>query len=212
MLPAQVYQVITLTADIFLFLFVGYFVISLYKREKALRDKETKLDTDYHRVVDDALTKERRILDDATHEADQIITGANYIKHNSQLTVDQAIERVVTELKQETGTTAKSFLDTYTASLQHVTMQSLVDFQQIVKTLETDLEQQIKDFHSSLLPGLEKELNEYKAMRMKQTDEAVIRIVQKASQEILNRSMSLDDHHAILTASLERAKKEGVFG
>jgi hypothetical protein len=212
MLPAQVYQVITLTADIFLFLFVGYFMISLYRREKSLRDKETKLDSNYHHIVEDAMSKERKILDDATVEAGQIITGANYIRQGSQATIDQAIERVVQELKQDSSLTAKGFMQSYAASLQQVTEQSVTDFQQIVKTLETDLQNQIKDFHSSLLPALEKELAEYKQMRMKQTDDLTVRIVQKASQEILNKSLTMDDHHAIMTASLERAKKEGVFG
>jgi hypothetical protein len=41
-MPAQLIQIITLTADIFMFLFVGYFLLSLYKREKTLHEKEKK--------------------------------------------------------------------------------------------------------------------------------------------------------------------------
>jgi hypothetical protein len=212
MLPAQVYQVITLTADIFLFLFVGYFLFSLYKREKSLRDKETRMDSGYHHIVDDAMAKERKIIDDATHEADQIITGANYIKSGSQKILDEAIARVVAELKDDSQATARAFMDGYTASLTQLTNQSVSDFQHVVKGLETDLSQQIKRFHDSVLPSLEKELAEYKAMRLKQTDQMVTTIVNKASQEILNKTISMEDHHAILTASLEKAKKEGVFG
>ena len=40
----------------------------------------------------------------------------------------------------------------------------------------------------------------------------VIAIIQKASQEILNKSLSLDDHRQLITEALEKAKNEGLFG
>ncbi len=73
------------------------------------------------------------------------------------------------------------------------------------------MRQQSKAIQESMLPALQKELEAYKAMRLKETEQTVQRIVQKASQEILNKSLSLDDHQNLVIQSLEKAKKEGVF-
>jgi hypothetical protein len=210
-MPAQLIQIITLTADIFLFLFVGYYLFHLHKRERSLHEKEKKIDTNYHHVVDDALAKERQILDDAAREANQIMTGANYVKQGSQERVDHALEKIVTDVQQDSLKTSHTFMQSYQASMNELSVQSLKEFQDIIKGLQTDLQKQVSSFHETLLPALEKELEEYKQMRLKQTEQTVTRVVQKASQDILNKSISLEDHHTLIIQSLEKAKKEGVF-
>jgi hypothetical protein len=81
----------------------------------------------------------------------------------------------------------------------------------MAKGLGVDLQKQIKDFHESLLPGLEKELEIYKQVRFKQADQTITEVVQKVAQEILNKSLTVSDHQAIMLEALEKAKKEGVF-
>lgn len=188
-----------------------YYIHSLHKKEKKIDEQKQKSDANYHHIVDDALAKERKILDDATHEADQIITGANYIKQDSQETINQAIRQIVVELQKDSLTASQTFMKSYTDSLQTISQQSIQDFQTVVKSLQTDLQKQIQQFHQSLLPNLEKELEEYKQMRLKQTDQMVSRVVQKASQDVLNKALPLEDHHTIMLEALEKAKKEGMF-
>ena len=81
----------------------------------------------------------------------------------------------------------------------------------MTKELEDGLRKQVSDFQTSMLPGLQKELDEYKAAKMKETDQMTQRIVQRVSQEVLNKSISLEDHQQILIDSLEKAKREGIF-
>ena len=73
------------------------------------------------------------------------------------------------------------------------------------------LEQQNKEFQDTLLPQIEKEVEYYKKARMQEIDQAVTSIVQKASQEIFNKSISIADHQNVVIQSLEKAKKEGFF-
>jgi len=194
-----------------IFIFLAYSFISLRSREKQVEKKENAIDSNYHHVVDDALSKERKILDDATQEADQIITGAQYLTHNSKEEVHDAIRSLVADIQKEGATIAHTFTSEYTNSLNTLSGQSLAQFQTIMTTLESGLKKQIQDFHQSLLPQVEKELQEYKKARMQQIDAAVVTIVQKASQEIFNKSLPLADHQNIVIESLEKAKKEGVF-
>lgn len=190
---------------------VGFYLFSLRTREKRIEKKEQAIDSNYHHVVDDALSKERKILDDATKEADQIITGAQYVQSASKNEVNQAIRDLVTDIQKEGDAIAKGFSSEYTHSLKQLSTSSLTEFQTIMANLQVGLKQQIQEFHESLLPGIEKELEIYKKTRMQQIDQVVIGIVQKASQEIFNKSLSLSDHQSMVIESLEKAKKEGVF-
>ncbi|HSW88925.1 MAG TPA: hypothetical protein VLG12_07215 [Candidatus Saccharimonadales bacterium] len=206
------FQIITIVADLLIFIFIGYYFFKFSKKEKEIEQKESKIDTNYHQIVDDALSKERKIIDDATHEADQIIAGAHYLNQASKETVDQALQIMISDIQKEAADTSRNFMTNYQASLQQITVHSIAELQNIVKGLETDLQKQIKEFHETMLPKMEKELEEYKQVRLKQTDQTITNVVQKVSQEILNKSLSLDDHQHLLVESLEKAKKEGAFG
>lgn len=228
-MPALFIQYMTFLADFAILLFVGYYFLKLNSKERELEKRENKIDSEYHQVVDNALAKERKIMDDATSEAEHIITGAEYVNKSSKEVVDQALQKMVDQIHTETVETARNFMNSFSASLGQISQQSqrdfqdvakeleqglqtqVTDFQNSAKELEVDLQKQIKDFHDTLLPGLEKELDDYKKIRMKQADQTIASIVQKASQEILNKTISLDDHQKLIIESLEKAKKEGIF-
>ncbi len=202
---------ITVSIDFVIFLLVGYYLYRLHSREKLLDKKENATDANYHHVVDDALSKERKILDDATSEASQIITGAEYVTHTSKDEVTHAIQQLVADIQKEGEGIARTFSSEYSSSLKQLTTQSLNEFQTTMTDLQSGLKKQIQEFHTSLLPEIEKELQVYKQARVQQIDQTVTNIIQKASQEIFNKSLSLSDHQAIVTESLEKAKKEGLF-
>ncbi len=210
-MPNLPFQIITTTADIAVFVFVIYYLWRVHKKEKTLEKKENKVDTQYHQIVDDALSRERKILEDATSEADQIITSAEYVNKNSTEEVNQALHVLVTDIEKEAVETAKEFTSSYSSSLKQLTGESLTEFQTIIKELVADLQRQTLEFRQTMLPQLEKELEAYKENRMKQADELTMKIIQKASQDIFNKSISSDDHQKLVMDSLEKAKKEGVF-
>lgn len=210
-MPILPIQVASITANLLLFCFLLFYLWKVHRKEKTLEKKEGKIDSNYHQIVDDALSKERKILEDATHAADQIVTGAQYIQQNSQKTVDEALQKMVTEVKDETADTSKEFRKDYQSSLENIANQSLTDFQQVAKELQEDLRLQVKSFHETLLPTLQKELDEYKQERLKQTEQTITKIIQTASQDILSKSISYEDHQRLMTEALEKAKKEGLF-
>lgn len=203
--------VVGLLADVMLLVFAGYYFFRVRARERELDSRENKSDTDYHQVVDSALAKERKILDDATNEADKIISEAKYVNRSASEEVGKAMQVMVTQIQAQANESAKNFMADYEAALKQVSSHSLNEFQKTVSDLENDLRNQVKHFHDDLLPGLQKELDEYKKMRMEQSDKAVRQVVQISAQEILNKAITLDDHQELVIKSLERAKKEGVF-
>jgi hypothetical protein len=212
MLPTVLFQVTNFLLNLILVLFVIYYIIVMRVKVKHLEEERKKNDTSYHQIVDNALTKERKILEDATSEAGHIIKDAQYVSESGKHTVDQALEKMISDVKGQTIHTSDDFKKTFEHSLQQIANASLTDFQQISHGLQTDLAKQIKEFNETLLPRMEKELESYKQVRMKQAEQTITKIVQAASQDILNKSISFEDHQKLMLDSLDKAKKEGMFG
>jgi hypothetical protein len=207
-LPVLIFSIV---ANMMMFVFVGYYIMTLRGKEKELDKLRSKIDGDYHQVVDNALAKERKILDDATAEADKVISDARNISKTSTDEVNKALQEMVVGIQSKAAEEANAFMANYQTSLKQLSSQSLGDFQNVAKELNGNLKKQVDEFQKTLLPGLQKELSEYKQSKMEQAEQIVKRVVLKSSQEILNKAMSLEDHQEIVIAALEKAKKEGVF-
>jgi hypothetical protein len=232
-MPAHLFEIITLIADFLMIVYVAYFFLWFKEREDELAKKEGKADTEYHQVVDNALNKERKIIEDATAEADKIISDAKFVNKDTSDKVNQALQVMVTNIQKDAAGAANNFLSDYQTTLSELSKQSLASYKGIsaglsedlkkfslelesalksmAEGLSQDLQKQVKDFHDSLLPALNKELEEYKQLRIKQADQTITQIVQKVSQDLLNRSLTIPDHQALMVEALEKAKKDGVF-
>ncbi|HSX08797.1 MAG TPA: hypothetical protein VLF93_01465 [Candidatus Saccharimonadales bacterium] len=211
MLPTTVIQIVTILADLVIFIFVCYYLWELRAKEKLIEKAQKETDENYHHVVDDALAKERKILEDAAFSSSQIIAGTKYVTSTSKESLDEAIQKMEGTLTRELGNTSADFNKNYSTSLQHLANQSLAEFQNVVKTMETDLQKQTRTFSETMIPQLEKELEEYKKLRLQQADRTITNVIQEVSQQILNKALPLEDHQQLLIEALERAKKEGVF-
>jgi hypothetical protein len=205
------FQTLTILADLIIFIFVGYYLLKLRKQEKILERKENKADDSYHHVVEGALAQERKIMEDAIEEADQIILSAKDIKNSTKEIVDQALKKLVENIEKQSLEIATNYLNNYSDSLRELTAVSLTDFKNLSKALEGDLQKQLTEFRENLLPDMEKEIEDYKKMRLQQSEETINRIVQKASQEVFNKSLSTESHQKLIIDALQKAKIEGVF-
>lgn len=64
---------------------------------------------------------------------------------------------------------------------------------------------------NSKTAAFEHDLKEYKEARMAEIDAKVGEIAQELAREVVNRSISVDEHEDLVRMALERAKKEGLF-
>jgi hypothetical protein len=210
-LPIMLYNFLTLAGSLFTITFVVYYMARLHKKEKEFEERITKKDTEYHKIVDDALSKERKILTDATDEADKIITDTKYISSASKESLDNALKKLVTDIEKESDSSGKDIMNSYQSSLKEITSSSLQNFNKISKELEADLQKQIKEFNDAQLGSVKKELEAYKASQLKLTEEMVAKVVSQVSQDVLNKTISTDDHQKLVIESFEKAKKQGLF-
>jgi len=57
----------------------------------------------------------------------------------------------------------------------------------------------------------EKELELYKVEALKKIDDQIYNVIQNISNEVLGKSISLQDHEQLIIDALEKAKKEGAL-
>lgn len=189
--------------------------------------------TQQHQIVQGAVDQSNQIMQIATHQANQILAGTQYLSQttkatldaslqrmvvdvqnagsNSKITLDQALQKIVVDVHREAFDTGKEVNSSYQESLKHLTTNSLTGFQNVTNELELELQKQIKDFRQTLLVNLEKEVETYMVAKIRRIDQASVGLVQKVAQEVLNKSLTLEDHENLVIKSLEKAKKEGVF-
>jgi cell division septum initiation protein DivIVA len=139
------FQLTTIAANLIVFFFAGYFLIKymskekeLDQKEKEIEQKEGKLDTEYHKIVDTALNKERKILEDATAEADTIIAQAQFATKDTQEKVNQALEEIIADVHTETAKIAQHFVAEYQNSIKEVANKSLSNLEYITKEITGD--------------------------------------------------------------------------
>jgi len=210
-MPNLPYQIITIGTNVVMLLFMIYYIWRLHTKEVELERKTHKIDSDYHATIDNALVKERKIIEDATQEANQIIEGAQYISKSSEDAIGEAMRKMVAQLEAGATQTSQQFMQSYESTLKQMSSTSLNDISAISKGLETDYASQIKDFHDKLLPSMQKELEAYKANRIKEVEINMSKITQKVVREVINKSISLEDHEKLVIEALEKAKLEGTF-
>ena len=217
-MPTLPFQIVNLAADLLVFFLAGYYLLKFSKREKELedrekllREKEGKIDIDYHQIVDNALTKEKKIIEDATAQAGTIIAKTEFVTQDSKEMVNRALRQMSFDIQKESNDIGRKFVGDYEIFLNNLSTTSLGEFKNTAKEFGTDLEKQIKEFREALLPNIEKEIENYKLERFKAVDKAVNVIIQKVSEKALNKSIPPEDHNNLIVESLEKAKKEGVF-
>lgn len=211
-------SVVIPTANLLIFVFLIYriWLLQRDKREldekaKNITEKEVRIDNDYHQVVDDTLNSEKKILDDAVKKAGSILTDSQYLSDSLKDTVDKAMQKTVQDVQEKTSLSSEDIVSKHKDSLSQISGKSLDNYQTITLRIEQEMQKQLQEFRATLLVNFQKEIDIYKQQKIKDADKTVDIIIQKVSQKVLNKAISLEDHQNLIIESLEKSLKEGVF-
>jgi hypothetical protein len=211
-------SVVIPTANLIIFLFLGYYLWQIQKEKKALEEqtnellkKRAKIDGDYHQIIDTSLSGERKILEDATRQASSILASTKYVSDSFKEIIDKALQKMITDVQQEAAVSSNDIIAKHKNSLNALSGKSLDNFQNITKQFELDIQRQMHEYSVTLLPNLQREIAAYRQQKIKESDKTVNMIVAQVSQKVLNKSISLEDHQNLIIESLEKSLKEGVF-
>src|SRR5947199_370675 len=115
-MPNLLLQITSLITNLTLIIFIIIYFFRLRAKEKELEKKANNLDTNYHQVVDTALTKEHKILEDAETEANQIIMSAQNFSQAYQESFNQSMQKIIGEVQKIAVEVSQNFINSYQAS------------------------------------------------------------------------------------------------
>lgn len=217
-MPAQYLPIIVGTVNLMVLSVLGFYIWTLRKekkkfeeREKELAAKEAQVESGYQQIINQALEKERKILEDAAKQANEILSSTQNLSTTSKENLNNALQKMIADIQNEAATSSNDFLSNYKNSLGQISNKSLVDFQNELKKFEADMQVKMQNFRDTLLPGIQKELEAYKNEQFRLADKKVASIIKKVAEQVFNETISLEEHQKLIIDSLEKSRKEGVF-
>lgn len=218
MQTAPLLQIVTIVADLMIFVFVGFYLWTLRKdrkilddRQKVLSQKEAKIESEFRQIIENAHAKERKILEEASNQAKNITANTQAVSSSTKDLVNKALQQMAQDMQKEASTSSSNYLENHKNFLAQISDKSSTEFQNVVKRFEAELEAQMREFRSTTLANIQKELEEYKNKRIKDADVKVNDAIKIVSQKVFNKAISKEDHKNLILEALDKAQKEGVF-
>lgn len=152
--------------------------ISIFRKFSAIKKANEQLRTSL-------LKEEAQIIAKAREKGEKILASAQVNQKQLNELLDKEISRV-----------SQKALASYQQSLNG----------QMEKNIKS-LQASAGDFEKALLSSMEAEMAKQKEERLKRLSEKIFGVLEEASGEILNRSLSLSNHEDLIFEALEKAKK-----
>jgi hypothetical protein len=208
---------------------IAIFVRNVLKTEREFQEKEEETFTKYRKVLDKAHAQARALLYTTSLASSELMTETKQTNETVTEDLDKVLQTIAQKHIHYMNEATQNFQNAYAqylAELQtkfqeqqqntlHLTQdtvsKSLQEFSQSLSAKTVGIQESIDKKTTEQLEQVEKDISDYKTMRLKKIDEEVSRLVQKSFQEVLRRSISEPLHEELILEALEKAKKEEVL-
>lgn len=182
------------------------------------------------RNLSETRQKALNLIDEAENKAIDIINKANLAHDIASENFSQEIKRIASLQIKEFEKATSDFMKLYAQVLQDLKSKNIEAFQNVSKDIEVNTMGEIKNFKESMekltvsseklvqkkieadYASVKKEIKDYKETELKKIDQEIYGLLEKVSKLVLGKALSLSEHEDLIEKSLEKAKKEGVFG
>lgn len=205
----------------FVVLFLTFFILSvvfvrMLVEASSLKDKSSHIYEEAKLSLDRAKEQAFSLINDANKEAGKILEDASYLSHEMSDKIDSHLEGIAQEGAEFVRESTDNLLKAHRRALLEASKGNLVSMREVSDEFKKELTGEISEFRKSLesmsievRKNLEEDLSKYKADRIKSIDNEIHEIVQRASAEILGKSLNLEDHEEFILRVLEEAKGKG---
>ena len=90
-------------------------------------------------------------------------------------------------------------------------MKEVKNFKESMEDLTSSSEKLVQKKIDSDYFHVKKEIQNYKKNALQKIDQGIYAILERISNLVLGKALSLSEHEDLIEKSLEKAKKEGVF-
>jgi Ca2+/Na+ antiporter len=225
-------QSVPLAIVIILFLLIIFttaYFLYVYKKEKQFEEKEEQTLSNYSSILSRAHKRARSIMRAASDTAKNLLVSTSFVKEQALENINQSIAAAGEESKKELAKEEQKILAEYESSLETIKHESLESINKIASAIQNATKLEMDTFRDALRKQLvatqmveEQKMTDefekakadiamYKKQKLQKIDEQIEKIVIHASEKVIARSLTIDDHQRLVLDILEEAKNEGFF-
>jgi hypothetical protein len=202
---------------------VLYFYLKLFKK-LAAQEKELK-----KHYLKKAITEASEIVEEAGQEALDILSASNSVNQKDQSVLDEVVKQIAQDQSSFLKASVDQLMQEFRAELQQVKNYNIKTLTNVSKDIESNTSSQLTGYVKALeeetvesektinkkidasYKMVQDEVIEYKNEQLKKIDANIESLLKKISIEVLERTITPQDHKDIILKMLEEAKSESLF-
>jgi hypothetical protein len=208
----------------------AFLLFKATKNQHANSDKKDGTVQKNADLLDSTRVKAIKIIDDANNQALDIISKATLLANTSSENFKENLSHTSSAQIKEFEKATSDFSTLYFQVLQDLKTKNIEVFQNVSKDIEANTTEEIKSFRESMQKlttssedeirkkiaadygTLKIEMENYRKEKMQKIDGEIYKLLEGISKLVLGKAINLSDHEDLIEKSIEKAKKEGVFG
>jgi len=220
---------IMLIGSILLFVLVEVIALSMFVAYFKLLRKYQVLDSDFNKIKHEGNQKSEELLQsaqdhyqskilEASQKAEEIISQSTQMGSEFKSKFEASLTRLSSQqaqvFQQMSETSRKEISQAVKSVAQEMQEQALQDVKQATASLEGEVKKLQVSLTESVQEAYEKvetEVATYKTAKLKAIDEAVVGVVMNVAQEVLGKTLSAQDHEAMIMGALQEAKRDKII-
>jgi F0F1-type ATP synthase membrane subunit b/b' len=208
----------------------SFLLFKITKDQRAKLNRKDEVVQKNADLLDDTRIKAVKIIDDANNQALDIISKATLLSNTFSENFKENLSHTSSSQIKEFEKATSDFTTLYFQILQDLKTKNVEVFQSVSKEIEVDATEEIKNFRESMqklttssedeirkkidtdYESLKVEMENYKKEKLQKIDREIYGLLEEISKLVLGKAINLSDHEDLIERSIEKAKKEGIFG
>lgn len=171
----------------------------------------------------------RVVIDKAAEKAQELLLDAEYIKSDLSSSMEESIRTIadnaIVSFQNESQELHKQYkvlfqdirkryvdeVEKTVKSIDSLADEELKSFQKIIKDETVSSQDKVEKRAEAVFVQAQKEIETYKAQKVQEIDAQVKDMLGKVFSNVLQKSLSDEDHQKLVMNALESAKKEGFL-
>jgi len=209
------------------FLFGFSSIVYLYVR--LLRKLETQEKELRKHYLKKARTEASEIVEEAGTEAVSMLDASRTISEKDQTILEEVIKKITQDQSLYLKTSVDQLMAGFKTELQQIKNDNINTLTNVSKDIEKNTSAQLNDYTKTLEQEtvlsekqvskkieeeyklVQEEIVAYKNEQFKKIDAGAMDLIRKISVEVLEKSITPEDHREIILKVLEKAKSENLF-
>lgn len=205
-------------------LLIGVFImyLRLVRKHIKLKEKESQAKSGFTReaekITKEAENRAQKIIQDAASQAQHSISQAQTFSQNQSDIFSQELEKSTSIYLKEYKKALVKSQEQSSEIVKNMSSEVGKGMTKEIEVFRTIMHQQVgiamqaaKNALESTYKLTQDQLIKHREKRMKEVDEAVVKIVYQVSRKVMAKEINMDEHEKLVLKALEEAKRQNIF-